>query len=54
MSGELQQAGFSSEPGVGSTVAAWAYNEALTAKVHVWQARGRTEPISRTLLQAFA
>lgn len=53
ISGELQLAGFSSELGVASTVAAWAYGEAVTAGVHVWQARGRTEPISPTLLQAF-
>lgn len=54
ISGELQLAGFSSEPGVASTVASWAYGEAVTAGVRVWQARGKTERISPDLLQAFA
>ena len=54
ISGELQLAGFSSEPGIASTVASWAYGEAVAAGVCVWQARGRTEPISRDLLRVFA
>lgn len=53
ISGELQLAGFSSEPGVASTVASWAYGEAVAAGMHVWQARGQTERISADLLQAF-
>jgi 5-methylcytosine-specific restriction endonuclease McrA len=54
ISGELQLAGFSSEPGIASTVASWAYGEAVEAGVSVWQARGRIEPISRDLLRVFA
>ena len=54
ISGELQLAGFSSEPRVASTVASWAYGEAVFAGVRVWQARGKTEPISSNLLRVFA
>lgn len=53
IAGELHLAGFSSEPGVATIVASWAYGEAVTAGVHVWQARGITERISPNLLQAF-
>ena len=54
ISGELQLAGFSSEPGIAATVATWAYGEAVAAGVCVWQGRGKTEPISRELLRVFA
>jgi hypothetical protein len=54
ISGELMLAGFSSEPGVASTVASWAYGEAVSAGASVWQARGTTAPISRELLRLFA
>lgn len=53
ISGELQLAGFSSEPGVAATVASWAYREAVTAKAFVWQACGKKERISDDLLRAF-
>lgn len=54
ISGELMLAGFSSEPGVASTVASWAYGEAVSAGTSVWQARGNTALISREVLRLFA
>ena len=53
IAGQLQQAGFVSEPGVATMVASWAYREGVSAGVQVWQGCGNTTLISPEVMQAF-
>ncbi|NDP60850.1 MAG: hypothetical protein GZ090_15995, partial [Oxalobacteraceae bacterium] len=53
IAGQLQQAGFVSEPGVEMMVASWAYREGVSAGVQVWQGCGNTTRISPDVMQSF-
>ncbi len=53
IAGQLQHAGFVSEPDVATRVAAWAYREGVSAGVRVWHGRGQTALISADLMRVF-